>query len=106
MVYYCVKRVLIRSYFPAFGLNTERYSRYLRIQSECGKIWTRIIPNTDTFYVVYKILEEEEFPIDYLKDAILKECKDGTGKKSSAGIKRMFSLVNIKRKVNARTVTY
>ena len=55
---------------------------------------------------MYKILEEEEFPIDYLKDAILKECKDGTGKKSSAGIQRMFSLVNIKRKVNARTVTY
>ena len=26
-------------YFPAFGLNTGRYS--LRIQSECGKIWTR-----------------------------------------------------------------
>ena len=24
----------------------------LRIQSECGKIWTRITPNTDTFYIV------------------------------------------------------
>ena len=28
-------------YFPAFGLNTERYSVTLGIQSECGKIWTR-----------------------------------------------------------------
>ena len=27
--------------FPAFGLNEERYSVSLRIQSECGKIWTR-----------------------------------------------------------------
>ena len=27
-------------YFPAFGLNTERYSASVRIQSECGKIWT------------------------------------------------------------------
>ena len=24
----------------------------LRIQSECGKMWTRITPNTDTFYAV------------------------------------------------------
>ena len=28
-------------YFPAFGLNTERYGVSLRIQSECGKIRTR-----------------------------------------------------------------
>ena len=39
-------------YFPAFRLNTERYSVSLRIQSECGKIWTGITPNTDTFYAV------------------------------------------------------
>ena len=30
-------------YFPAFGLNTERYEVSLRIQSECGKIRTRKI---------------------------------------------------------------
>ena len=28
-------------YFPAFGLNTERYEVPLRIQFECGKIRTR-----------------------------------------------------------------
>ena len=28
-------------YFPAFGLNTERYSVSVRIQPECGKIQTR-----------------------------------------------------------------
>ena len=28
-------------YFPAFGLNTERYTVSLRIQSKCGKIRTR-----------------------------------------------------------------
>ena len=28
-------------YFPTFALNTERYGVSLRIQSECGKIWTR-----------------------------------------------------------------
>ena len=48
---HCVKNVRIRSYsgpyFPAFGLNTERYGVSLRIQSECGKIRTRITPNTD-----------------------------------------------------------
>ena len=40
-------------YFPAFGLKTERCGLFLRIQSKCGKIWTRIIPNTDTFHAVY-----------------------------------------------------
>ena len=50
---HCVKSVRIWSYsgphFPAFGLNTERYGESLRIQSECGKIRTRITPNTNTF---------------------------------------------------------
>ena len=53
-----VKSVRIRSYsgpyFPAFGLNTERYSVSLRIQSKYGKIWTRITPNTDSFQAVYR----------------------------------------------------
>ena len=53
---HCLKIVRIRSYsgpyFLAFGLHTERYSISLLIQSECGKIRTRIIPNTETFYAV------------------------------------------------------
>ena len=53
---HCVKSVRIRSYsgphFPAFGLNTERYSVSLRMQSKCGKMRTRITPNADTFYTV------------------------------------------------------
>ena len=53
---HCIKIVRIRSYsgpyFLAFGLNTERYSVSLCIQSKCDKIRTRITPNTDTFYVV------------------------------------------------------
>ena len=51
---YCVKSARIRSYFgqyfPAFGLNTERYHVSLRIQSECGKI-----RNTNTFYAVCQL---------------------------------------------------
>ena len=51
-----IKSVRIRNYsgrhFPTFGLNTERYSVSLRIQSECVKMQTRITPNTDTFYAV------------------------------------------------------
>ena len=46
---HCMKSVRIRSYsgphFPAFGLNTKKYSVSLRIQSECGKMRTRIAPN-------------------------------------------------------------
>ena len=56
MELYCVKSVRIRSYsdphFPAFGLNAERYSASLRIQSECRKMRARLTPNTDTFYAV------------------------------------------------------
>ena len=52
----CVKSVCIRSfsgpYFPAFGLNIERYGVYFRIQPECGKIRTRKTPNTDFFHAV------------------------------------------------------
>ena len=52
---YCVKSVCTRGYsdphFPAFGLNMERYGVSLHIQTKCGKLRTRITPNTDTFYV-------------------------------------------------------
>ena len=58
---HCLKSVCIRSfsgpYFPAFGLNTGRYCVSLRIQSECGKIWTRETPNTDTFYAMDDFIE-------------------------------------------------
>ena len=51
-----VKSARIKSYsgphFPAFGVNTERYSVSLRIQSECREMRTKITPNTDTFYAV------------------------------------------------------
>ena len=51
-----VKGVRIRRfsspYFPAFGLNTDRYGVSLRIQSECGKIRTIKTLNTDTFHAV------------------------------------------------------
>ena len=53
---HCMKSVRIRNfsgpYFPAFGLNTDRYGISFRIQSECGKIRTRKTPNTDTFHAV------------------------------------------------------
>ena len=54
--YHCVKCVRIQRYFgpyfPGFTLNTERYGVFLRVQSECGKIRTRVAPNMDTFYAV------------------------------------------------------
>ena len=57
-----LKSVHIRSYsgpyFPAFGLNTEIYGVFLHIQSECGKIRSRITANTDTFYAVTKMDRE------------------------------------------------
>ena len=53
---HCLKNVRIWSYsglyFPAFGLNTERYGVVLLIRSKCGKIRTRITLNRDTFHSV------------------------------------------------------
>ena len=50
---HCVKNVRIRGfsslYFLAFGLNMDVSSADLRIQSECGKIWTRKTRNGNPF---------------------------------------------------------
>ena len=58
---HCVKNVCIRSfsgpYFPAFGLNMERYGLSIRIQSKCGKIRATKTPNKDNFYAVCIILD-------------------------------------------------
>ena len=55
--FHCVKSIRIRScsspHFPAFGLNTEKYSASLHIRSESGKMRTKITPNADTFYTVF-----------------------------------------------------
>ena len=57
-------RVFSGTYFPAFGLNTERYGVSLRIQSKCGKIQTRIIRNTNTFPAVF-ITQEDILMIEF-----------------------------------------
>ena len=53
---HCVQSIRIRSYsgphFPAFELNTDSYSVSLCIQSEFGKMRTRITPSTGTFHAV------------------------------------------------------
>ena len=53
---HCVKSVRIRSYsgpnFPTYGLNMERYSVSLLIQSVRGKMRTRITANIETFHAV------------------------------------------------------
>ena len=43
-------------YFPALGLDTERYGVSLHIQSEFGKIRTRKTPNRDAFQAVYYLI--------------------------------------------------
>ena len=44
--------VISGPYFPAFGLNTEKYLVSLRIQSELGKYGPEITPYLDTFHAV------------------------------------------------------
>ena len=69
--YHCVKSARIQSFsgphFPAFGLNTQRCSASLRVQSECGKIRTRKTLNTGTFLTVYVFL--------YLRFMSMSTCK-------------------------------
>ena len=64
-VSHCVKNARIRSYygpyFPAFRLNA------LRIRSECGKIWTRITPNTYNFYAVGHLDKRDSFPFSIVR---------------------------------------
>ena len=48
----CPYSELFWSVFPRIWNNIERYGISLRIQSECGKIRTRITRNTNTFYAV------------------------------------------------------
>ena len=49
----CPFSELFWSVFSRIQTYTERYSVFLRVQSECEKIWTGITDtNTDTFYAV------------------------------------------------------
>ena len=54
-----MKSALIQSfsgmYFPAFGLNTERYGVSLRIQSKCGKIRTKKKPPKTSIFLMNNI---------------------------------------------------
>ena len=58
-IIHCVKSVRIQSYsgpyLPSFRLNTERYFVSVSIQSECGKIRTRITPNIENIHAVIGI---------------------------------------------------
>ena len=53
---HCVNSVRIQSFssphFPVFGLNSERYSVSLCIQTECEKIPTWKTLNTGSFHAV------------------------------------------------------
>ena len=52
-ILHCLKSVCIQScsglHFPIFGLNTERYSVSLHIQSKCRKTRTKITPNNSYY---------------------------------------------------------
>ena len=61
--------------FPAFGLNTERYSVSLRIQSECGKIRTSKTPYLDTFHAVDNLLCFDPGWYKAIEESPLKTCR-------------------------------
>ena len=48
----CPYSELFWSIFSCIRTEYEEYFVYLCIQSKCGKIWTTITANTDTFYAV------------------------------------------------------
>ena len=53
------------------------YSVSLRIQSECGKMRTRITPNTDTFYAVttFSISKTKRYNKKYYPKSVTNETK-------------------------------
>ena len=60
-------------YFPKFELHTERYGVSLGIQSEYGKIRTRITPNTGNFHAmehldISRAITAENFPLNRASD--------------------------------------
>ena len=85
---HCVKSVRIWSlsgpYFPAFGLNTERYEVSLSIQSECEKMRTRKTPNTDRFHPVENTKTEsatDEVTVVKVNDTFITENRTARKKK-------------------------
>ena len=76
-----VKSVRMRSfscpYFPALGLNTERYEVSVSIQSECGKTRIRKTPNTDTFYSVRVFVDQNMLQIFSLHNEEAEKVKFG-----------------------------
>ena len=75
---HCVKSVCIRSHsgphFSTFSLIWTEYEEidWIHIYSKCGKcgkMRTRITPNTDTFYVVRGIFRS----VQYISDGILQK---------------------------------
>ena len=102
---HCVESVLIRSYsgphFSAFGLNTQKYSISLRIQSECGKMRTRITPTTDTFHALCSSVE-------CLQDSFCSSSPVDTGRKLNVYKtfrRRSGRLLNILSTFNLRPVS-
>ena len=43
---------VVSPYFPAFGLNTDRYAVFFQIESEWGKVLTVKAPNADSFHAL------------------------------------------------------
>ena len=72
-----VKSLSIRSFsgphFPAFGLNTERYSLCFRIQPEYEKVRTTKTLNKDTFHAVFtmQLYTEESEIINFQQRMII-----------------------------------
>ena len=68
--YHCAKIVRTRSFsgltFPTFGLNTKIYRLNLCIQSECGNIRTRKMPNTEHFLHSVSTEYENKRPYDHM----------------------------------------
>ena len=95
---HCMKSVCIQSYsgpyFPAFGLDTEKYFLSICIQSECGKIRTTITPNTDTFFALMKAfikgLEQEVLRLIYVAEKLQTRI---TASSSLCYIKKIWVIV-------------
>ena len=59
VVQFNVEKHNVAGYFPTFELNPKIYSLNIRINFKCGKIRPRKTPNTDNFYPVISVKENQ-----------------------------------------------
>ena len=107
--YHCIKKVSIFA-VNLVSIFPHSHEVYLRIQSECGKIRTRLNPNTDTFHAVHnakiKKIEDKIFDITNLASNASLNGKINEVKREIPSITNLVTTSALNAKINEVEVKY